>query len=122
MFRRTEIENVLTGFTASIMNLISQYRQKRDAENQVPFFVNAVEGERARMANKFESLRGDAGLAPLAGLIDSVEREVNALADSEIARAQASGTVEFDTLTSALRDTASGLNNVAGKLEGKENG
>jgi hypothetical protein len=48
MFRRTEIENVLTGFMASIMNLVSQYRQKRDAENQVPFFVNAVEGERAR--------------------------------------------------------------------------
>jgi hypothetical protein len=61
MFRRDEIENVLTGFTASIMNLISQYRQKRDAENQVPFFVNAVEGERARMANKFEALRSDAG-------------------------------------------------------------
>jgi hypothetical protein len=119
MFRRIEIENLVSGFTASLMGLVAQFRQKRDAVNQVQFFVDAVNGERARMSRKFESLRSDEGCAGLSEVISETEKQINALADSEILRAQSSGTVEFDTLTAALRDTASGLNNVAGKLDKK---
>jgi septal ring factor EnvC (AmiA/AmiB activator) len=114
--RESEIKNLVSGFTASIMNLISHYRQKRDALNQVPHFIEAVERDRARMEQKFSALRSDPACP--ADVIDAVEAQINHIADSEIARAKANG-VDFDTLTSALRDTHRSLDNAVGKIERK---
>ena len=41
--KQTEIDNVVAGFTAVVMGLITHYRGKRDALNQVPQFCEAVE-------------------------------------------------------------------------------
>jgi hypothetical protein len=48
--RKSEIDNIVPGFNATMMDLISRHRQKRDALNQVPGFVEAVERERERMS------------------------------------------------------------------------
>ena len=113
--RESEIRGLVSGFTASIMNLISHYRQKRDALNQVPQFIEAVERDRARMEQKFEALRSDPACPT--DVIDAVEAQINHIADSEIARAKASG-VDFDTLTGALRDTHQSLDKAVDRIKG----
>jgi hypothetical protein len=115
--RKDEIENIVPGFTASIMNLISHYRQKRDALNQVPHFIEAVERERERMTAKFNALLSNQDYADLAHDIHAAQQQVYQICDGEIARASASQTVEFDTLTSALRDTGRSLDNAVQRIE-----
>jgi cell division FtsZ-interacting protein ZapD len=114
--REMEIRSLVSGFTASIMNLINHYRQKRDAVNQVPQFIEALERDRARMEQKLEALRSDPACP--ADVIDAVEAQINHIADSEIARAKSSGTVEYDTFISALRDTHSALGSAVGPIKG----
>jgi hypothetical protein len=113
--REMEIRSLVSGFTASIMNLINHYRQKRDALNQVPQYITAVDLDRARMQQKFEALRSDPACP--AEVITAVELQINHIADSEIARAKASGTVEYDTFISALRDTHSALGTAVGRID-----
>ena len=58
--RKSEIDNIVPSFTASMMDLISRHRQKRDAVNQVPGFIEAV--ERERMTAKFKCTAQQSGL------------------------------------------------------------
>jgi len=60
--RKSEIDNIVPSFTASMMDLISRHRQKRDAVNQVPGFIEAVERERERMTAKFKCTAQQSGL------------------------------------------------------------
>jgi len=118
--RKAEIANIVTGFTASVMNLVSHYRGKRAALNQVPQFVAAVEHERARLETKFASLLGNPDYASLAHEIHDAQHQVNQIADGEKARALESKTVEFDTTPAAVSRAAAGLSDVVGKLEKRE--
>jgi hypothetical protein len=119
--KRTEIEGHVSGFYASIMNLILHHRQKRDALNQVPQFVAAVERERARMDQKFAAMLNDKSFADFGHEIHIAQHAVHQLADGEIARATQSNTVEFDNLASAIRSTGHGLANAVSRLENRGN-
>jgi hypothetical protein len=117
--RKSEIQQLLTSFVACLQPIITRYREMRDARDVVKHFEIRVEGERARYKNKFQALRTDPSCAGLGDLIDDIERQIENVADSEIARAKADGKIEFDHLTAALRDTQRGLSNAVGKLERK---
>jgi len=117
--RKSEIDNIVPGFTATMMDLISRHRQKRDSLNQVPHFIEAVERERARMTQKCAALLNNQDYADLAHEVHAAQHQVYQICDGEIARASASQTVEFDILTGALRDTHRSLDNAVGKIERK---
>jgi chemotaxis regulatin CheY-phosphate phosphatase CheZ len=117
--RKSEIDNIVPSFTASMMDLISRHRQKRDAVNQVPGFIEAVERERERMTAKFNALLSNQDYADLAHEIHAAQHQVNQTCEAEIARASASQTVEFDTLTGALRDTHRSLDRAVNRIERK---
>jgi hypothetical protein len=89
----------------------------RDVEDVLTHFTIRVNAERERYQRKFASLRDDPSCAGLSDLIDAVEKQVNAIADGEIARAKAAGKVEFDTTATAIRTAASALGAAVGKLE-----
>jgi len=63
--------------------------------NVAEHFAIRVEAERERYKRKFVALRGDPSCAGLSDVIDGVEKTINVLADSEMARAKANGKVEF---------------------------
>ena len=114
--RETEIKNCVSSFVACLQPIIGYYRGV-DGEDVVKHFTIRVEAERERYKRKFEAFRSDPACP--AELIDSVEQQINAIADGELARARASGSVEFDTLTGALRDTHRSLDNAVGRIERK---
>jgi hypothetical protein len=110
-----EITDSLNGFYSTMLDLISRHRQKRDALNQVQGFTEAVETERARMNQKYAALLSNDEYRDLGHEISAAQHACNLLADSEIARAAATGRVEHDTLITAAR----GLADAVGKLETK---
>jgi hypothetical protein len=117
--REMEIKNSLvSSFVASLQPIIGRYRKIED-ENVIEHFAIRVEAERERMNKKFQALLSNPDYADFGHELHIAQHQINQYADSEIARAKASGTVEFDTLTSALRDTGRGLANAVNKLEGK---
>jgi hypothetical protein len=93
--RRQEIEGLVNSFWATLQPIVSRYRgMEQSDENVVQHFATRVETERARYARKFEALRSDTSCKDLGELIASVERQINNMADHEIARARADGKVE----------------------------
>jgi chemotaxis regulatin CheY-phosphate phosphatase CheZ len=88
--RKSEIDNIVPCFNAAMMDLISRHRQKRDAVNQVPGFIEAVERERERMTAKFNALLSNQDYADLAQEIHAAQHQVNQTCEAEIARASAS--------------------------------
>jgi hypothetical protein len=98
--RRQEIEGLVNSFWATLQPIVSRYRgMEQSDENVVQHFATRVETERARYARKFEALRSDTSCKDLGELIASVERQINNMADHEIARARADGMVEHDHLS-----------------------
>ena len=115
--KQTEIDNVVAGFTAVVMGLITHYRGKRDALNQVPQFCEAVEREQARMDRKFEAMLNDLSFAGLEHELRNAQHRVNQYAEAEKARALAGNTVDFDTLASAIRESGQGLAKAVSKMD-----
>jgi hypothetical protein len=114
--RKAEIANIVPAFNATMMALIERHRQKRDAINQVSLFVEAVERERERMAAKCTALLTNPDYANLAHEIHAAQAQVYQICDSEIARAQASNTVEFDELLGLLGETGRSLDKAVGRI------
>jgi hypothetical protein len=115
--RETEIKDLVSSFVASIQAVITRWRQI-DGVDALKHFEAAVEVERQRYQRKFDALRSDEDCDR--DLIDNVEQQINQIAVGEIARCKATG-IDFDQLTTALRDTGRGLANAVSKLEGKGN-
>jgi hypothetical protein len=92
--RVAEIKSLVSSFVASMQPIISRYRLM-EGEDVLKHFNLRVEEERARYKRKFEALRTDPSCAGLSDVIDGVEKTINALAEGEIARANADGKVEF---------------------------
>jgi hypothetical protein len=113
--RETEIKNLVPSFVACLQPIIGRYRGV-DGVNVLEHFEIRVEAERERYKRKFEAFRSDPACS--ADLIDSIEAEINRIADGELARARASGSVDFDTLTGALRDTHRSLDKAVGRIKG----
>jgi predicted nucleic acid-binding Zn-ribbon protein len=86
----------------------------------VPQFIAAINSERARLEAKCAALLSNQEYAALAHEIHDAQHQVNQIADGEIARAKASGTVEFDSLPNAMRATARGLSDVVSKINGRK--
>jgi hypothetical protein len=118
--RKTEIAGIVPAFNAVMMDLISRHRQKQDALNQVPGFVEAIEFERKRMTGKLGALLSNPEYASLVAEIHDAQQQVNALCDSEIARAQASKTVEFNELVGLLGDMSRSLDSAVNRIDRKE--
>jgi hypothetical protein len=118
----THVHDLVANFRAVLLDQVSRFRQKRDSLNQVPLFVEAVQSELARYENKIATLRSNnraawSGLKPydanwdrskhshVGDLLDLVETQIRGMAESEIAKAEKSGFVEFSAVVDALRDT-----------------
>ena len=112
--KQTEIENAVAGFTAQVMGLIQHCRGKRDALNQVPQFVEAL--ELARMDAKFQAMLSDKAFADLQHELHIAQHRLVQIAEAEVARAHAGNTVDFDLLASAMRDTGRTISAAVGKL------
>jgi hypothetical protein len=94
--------------------IIGYYRGV-DGVDVLKHFETRVTAEHERYKRKIEAFRSDPACS--ADLIDSIEAEINRIADNELARAKADGKIEFDTLTGALRDTHSALGNAVGRID-----
>jgi hypothetical protein len=115
MFRRDEVENLVSSFVACLQPIIGRYRGI-DGVDVVKHFAVRVEAERERYMRKLESLRTNPDFATLGDVIDKVRMEVNGIADGEIARAKANNKVEHDHISAAIKAAANDLNNAVDKL------